>query len=298
MLRLLQALFICSVNVFVLISGFFLSRSNRRNWRKPVGLLVQVVIFRLLYQILLIITGRIELSFSELAISFLPQNWFVVLYVVLYICAPYLNVLLNNLTESQVLKFVLTMALLFSVYPTFVDILIQWTGKQFNGLSSIGMYGSQYGYTIVQFMLMYCIGTYLSRSNFGKCSIRLLAGAFVVNTAIIFFWSYLDKISGYSVEPNAYEYCNPFVIIQAIIVFLLFSKIRIQNVVINKLSGACFTMYLLHGFAFGVIDVNAVVQSSPLFMILQIMLFSVVTVLVSFVAYKIYSFVVGYLFRL
>ena len=125
-----------------------------------------------------------------------------------------------------------------------------------------------------------------------------MAGAFVVNTAIIFFWSYLDKISGYSVEPNAYEYCNPFVIIQAIIVFLLFSKIRIQNVVINKLSGACFTMYLLHGFAFGVIDVNAVVQSSPLFMILQIMLFSVVTVLVSFVAYKIYSFVVGYLFRL
>ena len=41
--------------------------------------------------------------------------------------------------------------LLFSVYPTVVDVIIEVTKNNFLGLSSVGAYGSQYGYSVVNF---------------------------------------------------------------------------------------------------------------------------------------------------
>ena len=47
---------------------------------------------------------------------------------------------------------------LFTVWPTFFDLIQGVLGKELLGISTIGMYGSQYGYTIVNFVLMYIIG--------------------------------------------------------------------------------------------------------------------------------------------
>lgn len=42
--------------------------------------------------------------------------------------------------------------LLFPVYPTIVEVLEEVTGEIFKGLSSIGLNGSNAGYTIVNFI--------------------------------------------------------------------------------------------------------------------------------------------------
>lgn len=286
-LRLIESQFASSVNLFILISGYFLSQSSNRSWLKPTQLIVQVIAFKVGIYLMLVIVGRVDFSLNEFIFKFLPQNWFVVLYIVLYICSPYLNIVINTLNLQQYKKLIIILLATFSLYPTIVDILSQWTGDPFNGLSTVGMYGSQYGYTIVQFVLMYMIGGFLVKYPNKLSRIQLLLSSIAV-VLLITGWSYVDKISGYKVEPNAWEYCNPLVILEAVLLFMLFSKFEFESKLINRLSAACFTFYLLHSIAYGFIDIEQIVNSHPTVMIILISLSSICTYIVCFIIYYLY----------
>ena len=47
-----EASFICAVNLFVLISGYFMKNSKKRDLLKPVELLAQLLFFELLFYII------------------------------------------------------------------------------------------------------------------------------------------------------------------------------------------------------------------------------------------------------
>lgn len=287
LLRFIESQFSCSVNLFVLISGYFLSQSSSRSWLKPIQLIVQVIAFKVAIYLILVIVGRVDFALNEFIFNFLPQNWFVVLYIVLYICSPYLNIIINVLNSQQYKKLVIILLIIFSLYPTIVDVLSQWTGNPFNGLSTVGMYGSQYGYTIVQFVLMYMIGGFLVKNPSQLSRVQLLLSSVMV-VLLITGWSYVDKISGYKIEPSAWEYCNPFVILEAVLLFMLFSKFEFKNKLINRLSAACFTFYLLHSVTYGFIDIEWIVNSHPIVMIILIALNGICTYIVCFIIYYLY----------
>lgn len=287
-LRVLECLFVCSVDLFVLISGYFLTQSHKRNYYKPIQLILQVIIFSISYFVLLVLTGRVELTSSGIVFALLPQNWFVILYVTLYLCSPYLNLVIEHLAIKQYRNFVILLLILFSIYPTLVDVLGQWTSKEIKGMSTIGMYGSQYGYSIVQFFVMYFIGGYLARNpNF--CSKRIFVYG-IVNLSILVFWSYVDKSAHAEGGLNAYEYCNPLVILESVILLISFLKIKLKNNCVNDLSRACFTMYLLHAFAYSFVDIKSIVNSSPVSMLFQIAGLGIVTYLSCYIIYKIYAY--------
>ena len=77
--------------------------------------------------------------------------------------------------------------LAFSVYPTIVDFLIEITKHEFLGLSSIGMYGSQYGYSIVNFTLCYCVGAFIrfESERLSKITTNQLIRGFIIFVTII-----------------------------------------------------------------------------------------------------------------
>lgn len=80
------------------------------------------------------------------------------IYCTLYIISPLINIVINRIYEKQLLnRVVLILFALFSVRPTSVDVLNDVTGKTYDGLSTVGLYGSQHGYTIVNFILLYVI---------------------------------------------------------------------------------------------------------------------------------------------
>ena len=56
--------------------------------------------------------------------------------------APYITRLMNSLKEKTLRIFMLFSFLLFSVYPTIVEVLEEVMGETFEGLSSIGLSGS------------------------------------------------------------------------------------------------------------------------------------------------------------
>ncbi len=300
-LRILESIFACSVDVFVLISGYFLAVSTKRNWLKPVQLLAMVILLQLSIYMARVLLGREMLSWSGIGNTFLIDNWFIVIYVALYIISPYLNIIIDKLDKKQYSRFLVIIIALFSVYPMIMDVLTQWSGEELYGVSTVGMYGSQYGYTIVQFVMMYFIGGYLAKYPVGTSSRKLLIAA-LLNVVLITVWGYLDRMGGHIVAthsdyPTAYEYCNSLIILQAVLSFLLFNRLKFQSKIINKLSAACFTMYLLHYMTLGRVDIYAIVHMSPLLMLLCILGLGVLTFIGCYVVYWVYSAAVGPVFR-
>lgn len=288
-LRLFENQFTCSVNLFVLISSYFLSQSSKRDFLKPLFLLLQVIIFNIIIYLYLIVNGTIDFSFSQFFMKLLPQNWFVIIYVALYLISPYLNIVISSLDKINYIKFLLLIFFLFSIYPTFIDVLHQWTNSDVKGLSTIGMYGSQSGYTIVQFVLIYFIGGYISKYPIKLNKLKLLLfSASIVSLLIV--WSYLDKMCGFSASANSSEYCNPLVIAEAIILFLLFINITIKSSIINRLSKACFTMYLLHTLTYQFMPINEIVNMHPVYMTLSIFAYGIATFIICYIIFIIYDF--------
>lgn len=303
LLYLLEALNVCAVNVFVLINGFFDVEHQKRDLMKPLKLIVQVMLFNLAFYVLRSIIGNATISIRSIAGTLIPANWFIIIYCGLYVISPYINVVLKRLSKGDY-KLLLEISIcVFSLYPMLVDILEELTGRSFNGLSSVGMYGSEYGYTIVNFVLIYMIGGYIRRFDI-KTSNRNLLCTLILNTTILAAWGYFDEMIGYNmidfihVERNAWEYCNPLVILQAVVIFLLFKRMQFTNCVVNKLAKASLCVYLIHGYFIRYLGIDKVVPlQNPLITVLHIAACGVGIYLIGCVVNFIYNFIIGFIAR-
>ena len=224
----------------ILISGYFMCQSKKQTLWKPIELWFQVIVFNIVMSLLSMAMNGGG-SLSQLCKALLPINYFVNLYVVLYIISPYLNCLINRLSIKQLRRMVFTSFILFSIWPILQDILEAIVGVKLIGLSSIGAYGAQSGYTIVNFAMMYLIGAWIGKDNIYLSRKTLLVFLASVYT-ILFLWI---RVSW----STATEYCNPVVIISAIVIFLLFQSTNIKDSnIINGLAQASFTVFLLHSY--------------------------------------------------
>lgn len=255
-LLIIESLCICAVDLFMLICGYFSCDKKSVNLNKPFHLLLQVVLFSLAWNIA---AGAVTntLTLNRILLSFLPTNYFVILYVTVYMLIPYLNIAYDYMSRT----FMALLLLLFSFYPTCVEILKQVTGQELFGLSSIGAYGSQYGYTIVNFLLMYYVGMYCRKFE-SEMSKRANTIYLLVVVSMISLCAYISILSKYSYN-TAWMYCNPFIFL-AFLLFRLFSKFNIRNLqIVNRISSASFTVYLIQGYFLRFIKVEKAVSSNP-----------------------------------
>ena len=155
----LKSLCICAVNLFMLISGYFSCKGKKTILNKLIALIAQVIIFSFGWNLL---TGAVKgtLTIKSILSSLVPANYFVILYITVYLLSPCLNLLYEKIIK----RFIVLLFILFLVYPTIVEVFSQITGRDWNGLSTIGMYGSQWGYQIVNFILMYFVGMFIRKN--------------------------------------------------------------------------------------------------------------------------------------
>lgn len=288
-LTLMESIFICAVDLFVLISGYFLSKKNSRNAFRVFELFFQAILYTLAFYLISIVIGNNTFSIKRLFGCFIPTNWFVTLYAVLFLISPFINIAYNSLSKSSKKLMIWLMVVLFSLYPTLVDILSALCHKQFYGLSSIGMYGSQYGYTIINYVLMYLIGCYLAdtelkndmglKNKESKGLIRIVINLLVV-IAIITLWSRVDLVIGYEVERTAWEYCNPLVIYEAVLVFMLFRKLKIKSGFINKIASCTFSVYLAHEHFLPFLQIEKYIKMDSLIITVIHLILSVIVVFI------------------
>lgn len=272
----------CAVNLFVLLTGYFMCENNTRVIRKPMELVIQVMLFSFALYILKCVVGNTAFGIKGMISSLIPTNYFVILYVVLYIISPYINIVINNLNAKSLLCMVVVCVIALAVYPTLVDVFDVITNTTHNGLSSIGLYGSQSGYTIVNFILMYLIGALIKKRDI-KINIAIKIVAFIINGVIITIWSVFD-------QQTAWEYCNPLVIIEAILLFLCFKDINIKNnKVVNSISSSVFSVFLLHTFFLRYIKIEEAVNYSVPLMLVHIICSSVGILFICYLVHLVYS---------
>ena len=93
---------------------------------------------------------------------------------------------------------------------------------------------------------MYVLGAYLKKGNSkvqNWTTIKLVIAALVC-VATMMVWARVNDKVGYFTERSAWEYCNPFVIAEAVFMFVLFSRIKLGvNKVINTLAEGVFTVF-------------------------------------------------------
>lgn len=289
-LFVMESIFICAVDLFMIISGYFMITSETRNLWKPIKLLTQVSFFRVtIYLVDSFISD--EFVVKEIIGCLVPINYFVILYVVVYFLSPYLNIVMKKLNKSNVTVFMIIMFFWFSIYPTFVDILVEFTCSSLDGLSSIGMFGSQSGYTCVNFLLCYSVGACvrLYSEKFEKVKFSVLLFSLVANVFFIVLWSIIEETKGWGLGKVAWEYCNPFVISTGLVLFLLFKRIKMRNLIwINVLAKGSFTVFLVHNYFLKFLDVKTVVKGNSLVMLATISLSALIIYIICWLIYCVY----------
>lgn len=266
----IQSLCVSAVNVFVILSGYCSFKRDYLNIAKPLKLLITLYAFRFLMLFVSLFVSQENFTPMDIFVRLLPNNWYITLFIVLYILSPWLNLLLKTL-EDYSKMFILVFFALFSVWPTLTDLIQNLTAVQNYGMSSVGLYGSMDGYTIVNFVLLYFIGASINNSNYKKLSLKGIAFKLLIVFVMLVGWSYLYPLTGLRLHKSAWSYCNPLLIYEAYLLVILFLKISIPpSSIISYMAKGTLTVFLLHTSFLVRIDTSEAVNGSTWYMLLHI----------------------------
>ena len=291
-----EALSICAVDIFVLISGYFMCDNNKRTLLKPLELIIQVILIKEAVYLGYVILGKAEFSFGQIGKNLIPLNWFVILYITLYFISPFLNLLWDAVRKRGAgITLIIVLGLLFSVIPTVLESVAEFTGTDLNLMSTIGMYGSMMGYSIVNFSLVYLIGAYLHDEKEKKGSfIRLL-----IYLVLLVAWAFAEMRFGTDfMYMRTWYYCNPIVILIAVELLLIFRGFKIGSKRwINSLASASFTVYLVHENILIFLRNESMGEWNVLVLLLHLLASVVGIYLICYLVWVIYDFIMSRIYK-
>jgi surface polysaccharide O-acyltransferase-like enzyme len=222
-----NAFFVCAVNVFVLISGYF---SIRLSWSKVSRLLFLILFYSVVASTAyyFLVDHKITTFVKGFMILSKSPYWFLKNYLILMAFAPMINNFFRDYSKRETGSF--TLVLLF---------VSCYLGFQFGNKANVD------GYTFFQFLTMYCIGRYIRINDIKlawRKSIPLYIG-FSLMIGIAMYYLYMHG-SGKAAWKISY-YNDPFVILAAISLFLAFQSFTFSSKWINKCSASSLSVYLV-----------------------------------------------------
>lgn len=104
-IRFIESACIIAVNVFILITGYFMNERKKIKISKVINLLCILFFYNVsIYAIALIskLTTFNLTSLKEFIATCVNGGaWFVINYVILYLLIPYINIIINNISKKQ-----------------------------------------------------------------------------------------------------------------------------------------------------------------------------------------------------
>ncbi|WP_024344739.1 acyltransferase [Streptococcus equinus] len=227
------------VDIFVIISGYFLIISNGIKVSKVLKLWLQLFFYSVLIYTLFVLTGIEVVSIKGIIKNVLPviftRWWFASTYFVLYLLSPYLNKMLISLSKIDYQKLLIVLTFFWCIIPTFTaanfqsNVLI-WFIYLYILAGYIRLYGIlkhlSNKWLIIVAIISY-LATYLSAVIFDMLGTKF----FVFSTHSTYFFG-MQKL--------------PILMVSAFI-FLIFLRVDIGSIkLINFISSATFGVYLIH----------------------------------------------------
>lgn len=235
---LAESLSIIGTNGFVLLTGYFSWNQNKTSLRKPFGLILYVIAYKVMFYFLELLMLKEACMIKGILFSFIPTNWYIVLYVVLVLLSPYINCAIKDLSKKSFLTLLVIVFLLFSVWPTTLDVVETRLGIETMEINTVALNGASSGYSIVNFVMLYLIGAFISKFNILRYGKRWDVLGYLICTIFI-FGQEVFLCAGWS-------YANPFVILSGIFFMNIFRKMHITSRAINYIAKASLGVYLIH----------------------------------------------------
>ena len=284
-----ESLTIGSVNVFLLISGFFLGKANKRSLWKPIEMIIELIIIKISFYAVSCILGTQAFCIQNFLFALIPNNYYVIFYVVLYVISLYMNEATRYLSEREFRSLIIILIFLFSIWPSMVDVAGDLLGKSIDNLSSVTREGSAYGYNIVHFSVMYLIGSYFRNSPVSKKTLFLYALIFFMIAVVYFLARFAHRGTGFRLGTE-FSYCNPVIVFLSISIFLLFTKLKIKNNrAINRMAKASYTVYLTHPWFLRRFPLERIAHFSPIMMVVALTAVVISVFLVCWVLHELWN---------
>lgn len=232
---ILNSFLIIGVNLFIMISGYYLIKVSSKSFVKLYVICAFYGVLLYLVSPLLVDNSIINIQSVLVRLFFpisYPTYWFITHYVILMLLSPFINHFLKSNNQNQILLLILT----------FVVINV-WFGF-FRNESHLDN-----GYNFINFILIYVIGHYLSLPN-NFLLLKLKSHSFLwwiicsLSLSLIGFSIYYLKLSN-DLLFKVFYYNNPLVILSTILLFITFIKLNFQNKIINWISGSMLSVYLI-----------------------------------------------------
>ena len=229
------------VNLFVLISGYFLA-GKEFDWRRIARVWLQVFFYSVLFSAIGWIIGRESFSGQSFLDAVLPvrskRYWFVGPYLGLVLLAPFLSYTVKALSQKQYQWFLLILVALCCTFTLDVPY-----GNQL---------GAGKGYSLIWFIVLFFFGGYFQRFDSfpdrKKMSWIFLLAFLAVYLFYIgkAFWRYR---TGQGIHLECSEY-NSFAFPLSALLFLIFKKMPADGGWLQKglakLAPCTFGIYLIH----------------------------------------------------
>lgn len=237
-----------SVNIYMLISGYFLSE-KKYSWRRLINFYSTVFFYSLTLSIGLQLFHKVNLDFKTI-LSVFPivgsrSNWFVSVYFAILLISPFLNNIINSINQILYKRMLLIIFCLFSFIPT-----IFFWNDQFNVND---------GYSILWYCFLYLLSAYVKKYGIQvrlwKLIIMILSIFFLPISKIVIV-KYLTSTPLSSADNTLYAYNSVPVFLASFAVFILVinnsekprEKKRFYDPIILFLGKVSFAVFFIHSF--------------------------------------------------
>ena len=300
----LEAIAITGVNVYVLISGYYLSSSKVR-LSKVLLLILQVYFYTLLISCAMMFVGAYSVKPEDKldrALRYLfpissEHYWFVTAYVIMYVLAPVMNAAVNTLKRKQLKTVIIGLLTWFCFIKSIVPV----------------KFGTdRMGYDFGWFICLYLIAAYIRKYNIvlfrdAKKStlVYLISVVVIAAFSLVFYKINFDtgNFNYYAEVPCHYNFF--FALTGALGLFSVFRFMRLKEnllaEVIRIIAPYTLGVYLLH-MHFEIADrwvewIEQIIGETPLDNVLMFFIHLVVSVLIVFFAGIFVDWIRKYIFN-
>lgn len=233
------------VNLFVLISGYYMVKSPGGKTGKVVRIWLQLLTYSLLLYAVSMAMGIVPFHRNTLITHLLPLTtfrwWFATTYCILYLLSPFLNRMMQSLDQRGFQKLLLLAAVLWSVIPSVVNLTYFMSSDMDRN-------------NLIWFVYLYFLGGYfrLYPTERARSAAWYFTGAAVSGILIFLSMLWLNNMG----KGNAFYVIHAGILssfwslpalLMSVYLFAGFLHIRVgSSRLINTIASATFGVYLLH----------------------------------------------------
>lgn len=231
------------VDLFVLISGYFLIKTTKNVWSKALSLWVPMLFYSLVITIAFVLFKDVDLSSRQWFSVFTPVLsftwWFATTYLILLLLSPFINKCINSVDQLTHLRLIIGLLVLWCVIPTFFNIRVEYN-------------------ELLWFIILYIIAAYVRNYHNGttnKANMKRYAAyatsLFLILLFIVYLWDVTNIDLTFWDITNLISHNNEMngllTLLISLFIFLIFKNIEIPySRIINAIAGTTFGIYLIH----------------------------------------------------